>query len=434
TVTAVFIIAKKLWNETVALVAAILLTGSHFHIHYSRLGMTNVWDALFALLALGTVAIAWQEPSDTTKTRRVWILGGLFIGLNAYLFTSSRLLPIILLLLLVFALLINRTQFQSQFRNILAAALLALVVALPQMLFYNSNAGIVSERAVQLGIFSDQSGWLADQAIRAGLSETAVLRQQIWQSITAFNGGIDRSPSYRSPESLLSFGAGLFFSLGLIIALFKFGENKFRTVVLWVVTVMLFAGAFLIDLPNSHRLVMAIPAIMILAAVALDTYTQFLLNALPDTMQANFKVYLKPMLIILAVLFIMGDLFFYYGRFRNDIQLGDRNTEIADVMAHYLENQDEPATAYFLGAPSMFSDFPTITFIAQSFRRGINLYDVNIGETAIPAATTDRLLFIILPERATELDGFQVQYPGGTVSSFSGVYGDPLFLVYEVEQ
>ncbi|MEM7336321.1 MAG: methyltransferase domain-containing protein, partial [Chloroflexota bacterium] len=46
TVTAVFIIAKKLWNETVALVAAILLTGSHFHIHYSRLGMTNVWDAL----------------------------------------------------------------------------------------------------------------------------------------------------------------------------------------------------------------------------------------------------------------------------------------------------------------------------------------------------------------------------------------------------
>lgn len=434
TVTAVYLFGKRLWNETVGLLAALLLAGSHFHLHYSRLGMHNIWEPLVTLLALGMVTLAWRGDAETAHNRRLWLLGGGLVGLNAYFFTPSRLLPLMLLLLLLFALLLERSRLKMQWRNVVAAALLGLVVALPQMLYYNNNPDRLMERAQVVGILPEQTGWLDDQAARLGASETAVLRQQLWRGITAFNGGIDRSPSYRADVPLLTFGPGLFFALGLLIGLLRFGSNHFRMLLIWVGVTAVFAGALLLDLPSSHRLLMATPALTLLAAVALDGYGRLFTNALPSEARSKAKRWLQPILLLVVLLFTINDLAFYFGRYQSNNLFGDRNTEVADKMATYLEQQAEPATVYFLGPPIMFSDFPTITYIAQSYQRGVNLFDVEPGETAVPPAPTDKLFFIALPERATELDTFRIQYPGGTVQSFAGQYGNPLFLLYEVEQ
>jgi asparagine N-glycosylation enzyme membrane subunit Stt3 len=65
------------------------------------LGLTNSWDALLVLLALGTLAVAWQEGKAGHGRRRPWLLAGIAVGLNAYTFTASRLLPLLLIMLLV---------------------------------------------------------------------------------------------------------------------------------------------------------------------------------------------------------------------------------------------------------------------------------------------------------------------------------------------
>jgi len=89
-------------------------------------------------------------------------------------------------------------------------------------------------------------------------------------------------------------------------------------------------------------------------------------------------------------------------------------------------------TVYFYGAPSMYTDFPTIPFLAPSFQRGYNLFDVEPnGERH--AAPTSNQLYIFLPERADELTQIQTQFPGGEVQTFAGYYADPLFSVYEVK-
>ena len=55
-VLALFLYGKWLWNRPVGLSAAILLLGSHFHLHFSRLGIMNVWDPLLdAACTLGTL-------------------------------------------------------------------------------------------------------------------------------------------------------------------------------------------------------------------------------------------------------------------------------------------------------------------------------------------------------------------------------------------
>src|SRR5690606_12169388 len=81
TVAATYLFGKRLFGNLTGLLAAILLLGSHLHLHYSRLGMTNIWDGLLALLALGAIGVAWQRPSTAPHQRLLWLWAGLFVGL-----------------------------------------------------------------------------------------------------------------------------------------------------------------------------------------------------------------------------------------------------------------------------------------------------------------------------------------------------------------
>ncbi|KAA3664363.1 MAG: methyltransferase domain-containing protein [Chloroflexi bacterium] len=435
TVAIAYVIGKRLYGREVGIVTAVLLTGSHFHLHYSRLGMSNIWDPMLVLLALGITAVAWELTleNETFIKRRQWLWAGAFIGLNAYFFTSSHLLPIILAVLLVWAILFDRTGLRRNSSHLFAAAALALIVALPQLLYYNNNPEVYMQRANDLGIFPNQTDWLNTEAARTGENTNTILANQIWHGLLAFNGELDLSPAYRPLAPLLSFGPALFMVLGLVTAVFRLRDLKYVMLVVWFVVTTLFAGAFLLDVPNSHRLVIATPALSLLAGIALVTYGRFALSALPKETSTRFRSGLLPVLVVLSLLFVMGDLVFYYGRFRVEHNFGDRNTEIADGVADYLNDfTANEWTTYFYGPPSMYTDFPTIPFLAPEFQRGYNLFDVE-PDGELPDSLTTNQLYIFLPERAAEMTQIQAQFPGGETQSFAGYYADPLFYVYEVE-
>ncbi len=436
TVAVAYLIGKRLYGREVGIVTAVLLTGSHFHLHYSRMGMSNIWDALLTLLALGITAVAWESTAENEPTfakRRQWLAAGLLIGLNAYFFTSSHLLPIMLAVLLVWAVLFDRKGLRRNGSHVAAAAVLALVVALPQMLTYNNDPSIYMQRANELGIFPGQTDWLNTEAVRTAESTRTILVNQIWRGLLAFSGELDLSPAYRPLVPLLSFGPALFMVLGLITAVFRLRDLKYAMLVVWFVVTTLFAGAFLLDVPNSHRLVIVTPALSLLAGIALVTYGRFALSALPEDAVTRFQKGLLPVLVGVSLLFVVGDLVFYYGRFRVEHNFGDRNTEIADEVAGYLNDfTPNQWTTYFYGPPSMYTDFPTIPFLAPEFQRGYNLFDVEPnGE--LPSSSTANQLYIFLPERVEEMTQVQAQFPGGETKSFAGYYADPLFYVYQVE-
>ncbi|MCP5096421.1 MAG: methyltransferase domain-containing protein [Chloroflexi bacterium] len=434
TVTAVFLIGQKLFDRTIGLVAAVLLAGSHFHLHYSRMGMSNIWDPLITLLALGTIALAWEagrQEKQSGQIRGLWLLAGLFTGLNAYFFTSSHLLPLMLIALLAWALLFDRSTIWQNGSHLITAAVFAFIVALPQLLFYNNNPTIFMQRAVDVGIFAQQTDWLTQEAARSGLTSTQIIINQIWRGLLGFSGSIDKSSAYRPLKPLLAFGPALFFMLGVITAVFKSRSIKYAMLVIWFVVTAIFAGSFLLDTPNSHRLLIATPALMLLAAIALVTYGRFILAILPKPPNQQSNSPLLPILLVLAILIVTGDLFFYFNTFPTTHNFGDRNTEIADNVSHYLNDLGTEWTAYFYGPPSMYTDFPTIPFLVDDFQRGVNLFDMEEA-AAPPTPTSANQVYIFLPERAGELDIVQTAYPDGETQLIAGYYGDPLYYVYEV--
>ncbi|MCA9917856.1 MAG: methyltransferase domain-containing protein [Anaerolineales bacterium] len=448
TVAATYLFGKRLFGNLTGLLAAILLLGSHVHLHYSRLGMTNIWDGLLALLALGAIGVAWQRPSDAPHQRSLWLFTGLFVGLNAYAFTSSRVLPVVLLAWFGLTLLLDRKTLRAQGWHLLAALGMALVVALPLLLFYNNNPTILMERANALGILPGQTNWLADEAARTGMSQTAVLWQQFWQSALAFNGIPDNSPAYRPLVPLLSFGPAVLMVLGYVLALFRVRQNSYRLLLLWPLGTVILAGMLLIESPQSHRLVMATPALALLAAVALVALGNLLLSTAhsadetPPTVNnwqlttANWRshaVHAGLILLALAVLLALNDLAFYYGRFPAHNQFADTNTEAAFEVANYLNDLEGDWTAYLYGPPILYIDFPTFPYLLTDFQAGVNLFNVDSPEAERPLAATTNQIFIFLPQRQAELVAVEQAFPGGTSRQVNGRYATPLFIVYQYQ-
>ncbi len=432
-----YLFGRRLWGNFVGLSAAVFLAGSHFHLQYSRLGMTNIWDSLFVLLSLGSICIAWNQR-EKEPNRNLWLGSGLAIGLSAYFFTSSRLLPIMLLGIVIYALLFHTQGFSKQLNHVIAAAALSLVIALPQIIHYANNPDLFSSRLESVGIFDHQSGWLSQEAIRTNQSNGEIVKQQLWQSVLAFNYSNDHSSAYQPNSPLLGFGPAILFVLGIILATLRFRQFNYYLLLIWII-VPIFAVALLIESPSSHRLVITVPALCFLAAIALDDLTKKVTELLPDKVRKdnNFARYYFSTILFIAIIFALNDITFYFGRYQNQHSFGDRNTEIADRMARYLNSLDgDEWTAFFHGSPSMYIDFPTIPFLAKEFRKGQNLYDVidpNDETHSTIDDTIGKFVHIFVPERANEIKLVQAQYPEGRLSQIAGYFANPLFYIFEYE-
>jgi hypothetical protein len=139
-------------------------------------------------------------------------------------------------------------------------------------------------------------------------------------------------------------------------------------------------------------------------------------------------------LLAVAMLFTLLDMSFYFGTYRQQHTFADRNTEIANTMASYLNNLEPGWTAYFYGPPSMYVGFPTIPFLVEDFTEGYNLFDVVTPEDELTPAPTLKRTFIFLPERSGELEKVRGMFSNGRLHTISGFHADPLLFVYEVPQ
>ncbi|MCA9933691.1 MAG: glycosyltransferase family 39 protein, partial [Anaerolineales bacterium] len=424
TVTAVYWIGERLWGRAAGLAAAVLLLTGHLHLHYSRMGLTSIWDGLLALLALGLIGVAWQGQRDGRANGVTWLLAGTAVGLCAYFFIPALLLPIMLAALFLLLFWADRANLRAQWRQILATGALALVIALPQLLHNRSQPNSLWQQWQAASILNPSVDWLAQEAARTGQTESAMLRQQVWRGLLAFNGSADKSPSYRTQSALLSFVPGLLFLLGLLLALFRLRDVRALLLLVWVGVTLLFTAVLIPDAPQSHWLVIATPALALLGGFALVTLAQW---------QGMAPRTALVVALVIAALLAVGDGVYYYGRFPAENQFADRNTEVANDIANYLNTLGADWTAYFYGPPQMYVDFPNITFLAQDFHKNENLFDVSPApDDALPPVSSARQVFVFLPERANEMTAVQSLYPGGEVRVFDGRYANPLFYSYEI--
>jgi ubiquinone/menaquinone biosynthesis C-methylase UbiE len=450
TVLAVALLGRRLYGATVGLVAAAFLTGWHLHLHYSRLGVTNIWDPLLVMLALGLLALAWQE-----NRRSLWLAAGGSLGLCAYFYTSSHLIPLMMVGLVVVWFVANRGELWARRHGLLAAAALAIIIALPQYLYYRATPAVFMERVNQYGIL--QTGWLMNQAAATGQTPLAVLGGQVWRGLLAFNAGLDSSNLYGVTTPFIRSLWAAFYLLGIGLALFKWRQVKYQILLVWLGVTLLFAAALMDSPPASHRILIATPAVVLLTALALVWLVELVSEQLavgggkmaahhepladseempaassqPPAARFTPAAATLILLVLIGFIFSLNDVLYYFNGYRQENRFGDRNTELAYAVSTYVNSFDEGQFVYFYGPPAVYTSFPTFPFLLREVTPGIDFVDVAEGEQVLNAAAAN-LIFIYLPERFTEHSQVVARFPGGDLQTFSGTFADPLFYAYAV--
>lgn len=434
TIPALYILVKRVWSRQLALVAALLLAGYHLHVHYSRLGMNNVWDPLVTLLALGSLAYARQH-----SRRRTWLIAGVLLGLCAYFYMPSHLMPFMLPAIVLYLFLLDRPFVDRHWPRVLGAVTIAALVALPQYIYYQTNSGLFMERANVLGIL--QTDWLLQEAAASGRTPLAIVVDHFWRAALAFNATLDTSSTYNPGIPLLRYWPSLFFIVGLGVTVTRLRQFRYALVLIWLGTTVILGGALLVGAPDSHRFLIAAPAVVLVVAVGLRWLARRILQSLRllghstgDTMNGTTRrATVLSLVTLVAILFVAGDLLFYFGAYRRANRFGDRNTEAAYEIAEYLNTLEGQWTAYFHGAPTMYVSFPTIPFLATHFDAQKNLFDVeDPGEVPPAQDSAGNKTFIYLPERSEEVNVTARRFPGGRFRTFEGRLANPLFYAYEV--
>ncbi|MBV7338422.1 glycosyltransferase family 39 protein [Chloroflexi bacterium TSY] len=94
TILPVYLMARLLFSQRIAIIATVLLATYHFHIHMSRLAVNNVTDPFFGTLIFSALIIGLR-----TKRREFLGLAGVLIGLSLHFYTGARLfIPLTLLM------------------------------------------------------------------------------------------------------------------------------------------------------------------------------------------------------------------------------------------------------------------------------------------------------------------------------------------------
>jgi 4-amino-4-deoxy-L-arabinose transferase-like glycosyltransferase len=161
-VLALYVLARALFDRPSALIAALILATFPPHVHFSRIAIAQMGDALF-----GTLAIAFAVHALKANQQRDWALAGIALGLTQYFYEGGRLLfPALMVGWLALLTLTTQERLKKHRRGMLIGLIAAVICAAPVYLTMFLRATPFTSRLNQVGadtsslLMGDPNDWL----------------------------------------------------------------------------------------------------------------------------------------------------------------------------------------------------------------------------------------------------------------------------------
>ncbi len=413
TVVALYWFLKLAFGRWVALTGSILLAASHFHVHFSRIGLNNIWDGLFVAFVSGAFYWGWSK-----NNRLGYVMAGLGFGLAQYFYASSRILFLLFPIWLAFSAARDWTAVRAKFNHLAIMVLSVLVITLPLAMFYVGN---IQEFYAPMRRVAYLGDTLRFEVAATGKTPAELLASQFVTSALAFTSENLRFWYVPGTPMLLPLSATLFL-MGVVLLLLNFRKPAELWLILWLAGAITI-GALSESTPAAQRYVFAAPAVAATMGLALVRIGQWLIESWPKARPAVVAV-----VGIVVALAVWVDLTFYFGDYSASRRFGDHNTETAFAVAQMLDTREPGVEVYFFGGRMGYYSHSSIPYLAPH----ANGHDVLQPLTSAPNwELTGPTVFVFLPERAAEMAWVQERYPGGDVFQETGKEAD-LYQAYEL--
>lgn len=420
TVPALYILARRMFNVRVALIAAALLAISHFHLHFSRIIVAgSIQDAFFATVAFYFFFTGLEERSPFR-----FVLSALVIGVHLYIYMGARLVILLLPAYVIALLITDRELVRENAGNLLAFVGALVVVSAPMALWAIEHTADFMTRANQVGVI--QSGWLANEVRVTGQSQYRILANLLLQAFLTVNY-YPAQGFYNSPLPMLDFLTGAMFMLGLAYSLYHVTDRRHLLLHAWFWSGVVVGGALVVLPANAaYRIMIVFPAVCIFVALGWDRLLEFGSKA-----TSTSRVTAASLTAAFIALFVILNLKAYFIDYASSCRYEDWGTRFASYMGAYLGDLEPGYQAYLLGEPRIrYGIHPSVDFLSG----GVSVTDVREPLTGPPTFVDpkSKAVFVFIPERENELAFVQQYMPGGRVVHKYDC-DDLMMVIYQVD-
>lgn len=406
TLVLIYLLAKEMFDQRVALISTALLSIAHLHLQFSRVSPSA--SSLDPMLT--TLSMLFIYRGIRSKHAVDWAFAGLVIGLGLYFYVGARVMIFIVFGFLALSLLFNRSSLRENWKNIGIMLLVFLITAAPMILWAFNHPDCFNARVSQVGIF--QNGWVSQHIAETGDS----ILQTLWIQLLASLSMLFYShPGWFYQANIPTLGplTGLCLAFGLLICVLKIHELRYSLLFSWFWVTLIMGQVLQVDpQPSGYRTLGILPAVCILAAVVL-------VRIIEGFVGQGIK-HRKVLQTILLSLILVGEGYWnvwnYFGVWAQQFQYGDPLSQMQSLMGTYLGHQPEGTRVYITASSSYWVDG------SQSFdyqRKTTNYHMIDLPmEKIIPYLhLSDRTVFIFTPDRMNEIEILKQAFPGGQASS-----------------
>jgi len=417
TVAAVYLCGKVMFGNRTGILAALSLAALHFHIHFSRVGLNNIWDGLWYTIAIGALWYGWEHHS-----RIAYLVGGFALGISQYFYVSGRGLIGVVIVAIIIALCVQRIRLYQALPDLILMFAVAIAVLFPLGWFYMQEPNEFLAPIVRVSFLRVTFNGPA-RAIEGPLWKYAM--QQIFVGIKAFT----YTPilQHYTPETpILRPIYATFFYIGLIFLPLRYRDSRLVLILIWLLTFGLIGGLSE-SAPASQRYVAAAPACALVAGLGVYQVT----DIFGRRWQKYSKVLAGLSYIIVGVAMI-SDLYFYFVEYRGMDQVSniDTNGTIAQQLANRLKSEPDGTQIVFLGTGNLgYYSIPSIQYLAPQVK-GIDVTTSwqSFDKTVLNG---EHIIFVFLPQRRREISRIMAEYPNGSLESEKAWNNQVLFWIYD---
>lgn len=417
TVGVLVLVVRQMFGMRAAVIAGLCLLFSHYHIHFSRLGLNNIWDGLGFVVTAGAFWYAWKA-----EKKSAFVLTGLAVGFSQYFYTTSKGLVILIGLWLFIKLFTDRKKLFRLLPDLILMVLAACVVVLPLAFYYFKYPHALMEPANRVSVLGD---WLPNAVRDRGLPAWRIILEQASTALLAFTD-VPLRYWYTPGVPALRENLAWAFYMGMVFLLFRIKDDRTWMVLIWLFIFFL-AGAASDSPPAAQRYVASIPVCMIIVAVGIDRIAELITKSWP-----HWRKLTTALVLTVVVLLAVDDSRFYYFEYTRESQSSVENSAITQHLADYLAYTSPEWEVQFYGAPYMgYYSISNLPYLV----RWINGVDANQpwGDPGNPAPGSKKMIFVFTGVHTEDFVACKTQYPGGKEVTELNPTGQLLYYLYQVE-
>ncbi len=244
--------------QMLGLGTASVLAILYWHLSFSRIGMEPILVPFFAILAFAALAHGLNSAEEGKPSYPAFVLSGLALGGSLYTYKAGYFVPVVAALFVAYAALVERGFLRRHGRGLLVTGLLALLVAVPIVLYFATHPANFLQRP-------------ASVALTAGGGTPEALWPSLLDNVPRVLGMFflqgDANPRSNLPgRPALDPFLALLFVVGLGRSVVGFRRPGFALLPIWLITMTL-PTLVTEYAPHFGRAIGAVPALAVLCAL-----------------------------------------------------------------------------------------------------------------------------------------------------------------------